>query len=61
MKTRKSTRLLALIMAVILCFSLLPSMAAASTPGDITVYIDFEGYNLGQGLYIAPTKNDGSG
>jgi hypothetical protein len=43
-------------MVVMLCFSLLPSMAAASTPSDITVYIDFEGYNLGQGLYIAPTK-----
>ncbi|MCL2150928.1 MAG: DUF4430 domain-containing protein [Coriobacteriia bacterium] len=32
-----------------------PAGAAVAAEGEITVYIDFEGYNLGQGFYIEPT------
>ena len=31
------------------------AITAMSADGDITVYISFEGYNLGHGFYIAPT------
>jgi hypothetical protein len=31
------------------------SAQGASAAGTVTVYIDFEGYNLGQGFYIEPT------
>ncbi|MDR2646851.1 MAG: DUF4430 domain-containing protein, partial [Oscillospiraceae bacterium] len=46
--------LLALILLLPIALSSNLPISAAST--DITVYIDFEGYNLGQGFYVAPVK-----
>ena len=53
MKTNRISRVIALFVAALMCFSLLPTMAFAAD--DITVYVDFEGYNLGQGYYVEPT------
>ncbi|MDR1615984.1 MAG: DUF4430 domain-containing protein, partial [Syntrophomonadaceae bacterium] len=46
-------RFLSALLTLILFLSLLPSAAFAAN--DLKVYIDFEGYNLGQGFYIEPT------
>ncbi len=48
----------AIIMALSVILSLAPVVRAEEpqASGDITVYIDFEGYNLGQGYYIEPAK-----
>jgi len=52
-KARNFSRLLAMILTMVMVFALLPAFTAAS--GNITVYVTFEGYNLGHGFYIEPT------
>jgi hypothetical protein len=47
-------RLISSLIALCLVIAIFP--AASFAAENITVYIDFEGYNLGQGLYIEPTK-----
>jgi hypothetical protein len=59
------SRVLAVLMAVMLSLGLVPAAALAADAGEggtgggqdgtITVYLDFEGYNLGQGFYLEPT------
>ncbi|MDR3148394.1 MAG: S-layer homology domain-containing protein [Oscillospiraceae bacterium] len=48
-------RLISSLIALCLVIAIFPAASFAAT-GDITVYIDFEGYNLGQGFYIEPAK-----
>ena len=53
-KAKNSSRLLAILLTFVMVFGLAPTfMVAASS--TITVYISFEGYNLGHGFYIEPT------
>jgi uncharacterized repeat protein (TIGR02543 family) len=56
----KKRRVLCVILTLLLCIGLFPQTAFADEgagAGDgITVYMDFEGYNLGQGFYIKPAK-----
>ena len=56
--SRGGRRGFAFLMALLIALPLAPSAVFANEPGgagEITVYIDFEGYNLGQGFYIEPT------
>ncbi|MDR0916599.1 MAG: S-layer homology domain-containing protein [Oscillospiraceae bacterium] len=54
MTKRTSRRLLAALLAVVMVVAILSATVFGAD--TITVYIDFEGYNLGQGFYIEPTK-----
>ena len=64
--TSKTQRLLSGLLAfvaVMLIFGAFASLSSQTTKAfadepskPITVYIDFEGYNLGQGFYVEPTK-----
>jgi hypothetical protein len=47
-------RLIAVFLAVIMAFGLLPVTVTASA--DVTVAVSFEGYNLGYGFYIEPAE-----
>lgn len=53
-RIRTSSRLLAILLVLIMVFGSLPLQGLAAND-DITVYISFEGYNLGHGFYIEPT------
>jgi hypothetical protein len=53
MKGHVSRRIFAALLALAVMLTLLPAARAAD---EITVYMDFEGYNLGQGFYIEPVK-----
>jgi hypothetical protein len=67
--TNLLSRAFATLMAIMLLLGLVPSAAFAApgagegagnsngggAGGTITVYLDFEGYNLGQGFYLEPT------
>lgn len=55
-KRTKRTRIISIVLALILVLGLFPApVLAAENESTITVYMSFEGYNLGQGFYIAPT------
>lgn len=58
-KRRTRAKLLSIAVALVMALGLLPSAAFAAGTDDkgetISVYVDFEGYNLGQGYYIQPT------
>jgi hypothetical protein len=57
-KANAGHRILAILLAVILIFGMIPQNVFAGEPGEdtIKVIVDFEGYNLGQGFYIEPTE-----
>jgi len=48
-------RLVSAFMAMAMLFTFLPTFSVVAQGGDITVYVSFEGYNLGHGFYIEPT------
>jgi len=66
-RQKNSARILALLLAVLMVFGLFPAMAFAAETveanetvsalgaNEITVFVSFEGYNLGHGFYIEPT------
>ncbi|MDR2486675.1 MAG: DUF4430 domain-containing protein, partial [Clostridiales Family XIII bacterium] len=58
---RVSSRVAVLLLSLVLVLGMCPlgasaNSGSASAQADITVYIDVEGYNLGQGFYVEPTK-----
>lgn len=48
------SRLFPALLALLLAFGVLPAGALAQD--TVTVIVDFEGYNLGQGFYVEPTR-----
>jgi len=53
-KAKNSMRILAMLLALLMVLGILPTSALAAG-GEITVFMSFEGYNLGHGFYIEPT------
>lgn len=51
---RKGKKVLSMLIAVVMMLSMIPFSVSATS--DIEVWIDFEGYNLGQGYYLEPIK-----
>ena len=55
-KTKTNSRLLATLLTVIMLIGIAPISALTVEASEtITVYVSFEGYNLGHGFYIEPT------
>jgi len=54
MQKRKGLRLLAVIVALAMVIGFMPA-AVRANEGTITVFVSFEGYNLGHGFYVEPT------
>ena len=54
-QVRIHLRLLAAFLALVMVIGLMPASALASDGGEITVFVSFEGFNLGHGFYIEPT------
>ncbi|MDR0596272.1 MAG: InlB B-repeat-containing protein [Clostridiales Family XIII bacterium] len=68
LKLRRMRAALCVALALVLCLGMFPQAAfgdsggggaagprgVSAASGDITVYMDFEGYNLGQGFYVEP-------
>jgi len=47
-------KIFAILLALVLAFGILP-MSVAAEGNRITVFVSFEGYNLGHGFYVEPT------
>jgi len=54
-KNKKLSRLVGVLLALILAFGVMVTPALASENTEYTVFISFEGFNIGHGFYIEPT------